>query len=151
MKINKIVKKDLKLFKRDRKSLVLTIISPIFLMLILALIFHKAPEERFTGGINIGLCNLDDKKLEDLGIPLFKFIEMPSPECEEKAESEVSKGKLRASIIIPKDFSENIKEGHGSKIILFVDNSKSQSALVITDSVKALIQEMNEKIGTDFI
>jgi len=63
----------------------------------------------------------------------------------------VLNGKLKASILIPNNFSRDIKEGYGSEITLYVDNSKTQTAIMASESIKALTQNINEKIGTEFI
>src|SRR3989344_958477 len=151
MKIIKLVKKDLRLLRRDKKTLLMAIIVPIFILYLTGLIFGQSSSEGFKGSINVGLCNLDSEAQNNLPLGSFELKEIEGPNCDKDAELAVSKGKLKAVIIIPKGFSENIEQGHGSELRLIVDNSKPQTALVIVDSVKAAIQEINEKIGTEFI
>mgnify|MGYP001612388218 FL=1 len=149
MKLLKIVKKDLKLFMRDKRSLALTVIAPIVILLILGNIFGQSSTSKSISGITLGVCNLDEKSF-DLDLPLFntKILEK---DCALTARSAVSEGKLRASVVIPKNFSADIENGEGAEILLFVDNSKTQAALFSSDAMKAVVQDLNENIGTEFI
>lgn len=150
MKIISLVKKDLKLFLRDKRTLILTIIAPIIIMLIFGFIFNNPSTEESITGIKIGLCNYDTQKFSIL-TKIFDIIEYPLNTCKEKVEEKVTMGELRGGVIIPKEFSKNIEEGIGSSITLYTDASKSQISLVTIDSMKAIIQDLNEKIGTTFI
>lgn len=149
MKINKLIKKDLKLLKRDHKTLILIILAPILILFILGNIFGQTTNANSINSIKLGLCNLD-QEYKEIKIPLFEITNLEN-KCEEKAQELVLKGKLRASLIIPEEFSKNIRDGYGSEIILYVDNSKTQTAIIASESIKALIQNLNENIGTDFI
>lgn len=149
MKLIKLVKKDLKLFKRDKRNLVLTIVGPIIILFILGNIFGQSSTENSISGISLGVCNLDNNEFK-LNISLFNIVNLDG-DCAISAKNMVSEGRLRASIIIPKEFSADIKEGKGAEIIFFVDNSKTQTALVSSDAMKAFVQDINEKVGTEFI
>ncbi|MBI2148074.1 ABC transporter permease [Candidatus Woesearchaeota archaeon] len=149
MKIEKLVKKDLKLFSRDTKTLTLIIIAPVIILVILGNVFGQTTSAKSLAGLKLGLCNLDEE-YKEISIPLFT-IEDLGKECQEKAEDLVNEGKIRASLFIPKNFTKNIREGYGSEIILYVDNSKTQTAVMASESIKALVQKLNEDIGTDFI
>jgi len=150
MKIRRIVKKDLRLFKRDKKNIVLIVLVPILVISILALIFGQSTASKSISGSGLGLCNLDDAELGEES-NLFKFKEIFGEDCDERVPNLVTKGQLKAAVIVPERFQNNIEEGKGSELILYVDNSKYQTALVITDSVKAMVQDINEKVGTKFI
>ncbi len=149
MKITKLVKKDLKLLKRDSKTLVLTILAPIIILLILGNVFGQTTGSKSISGLVLGVCDLNKEKT-DINITLF-VIKNLGNNCEEKARELVEMGELRASIVIPEDFSKKIEQGYGSEIILYIDNSKTQTALVASDAIKALVQDLNEKIGIEFI
>ena len=71
--------------------------------------------------------------------------------CSDNPDYLVKTGKLKAVAVIPQNFSDNIKNGRGDEILLYVDNSKSQISLLITDAFKAFVQDLNEDIGTKFI
>ncbi len=158
------LEKDLRLFIRDQRTLALIILTPIIIMLILGMIFSAQTTEESITGITLGVCNLDDNKL-DIDVPIFNMIDLVDYKdkkntvyvgskdevCEARAKDMVKKGELRGAVIIPANFSRNINQGMGSNLILYVDNAKSQTAIVTVDSMKAIVQDMNEKIGTAFI
>ncbi|HLC86113.1 MAG TPA: ABC transporter permease [Candidatus Nanoarchaeia archaeon] len=149
MKLVKLVKKDLKLFKRDTRTLILTIVAPIIILFILGNVFGQSSTENSVSGISLGVCDLDNNSFE-FNISLFNIIKLDG-DCALPAKNLVSEGKLRASVIISEGFSSDIKEGKGAEIIFFVDNSKTQTAIVSSDAIKAFVQDLNEKIGTEFI
>ncbi|MEK6956138.1 MAG: ABC transporter permease [Nanoarchaeota archaeon] len=149
MKVLKIIKKDLKLFARDKKNLILTIVAPALILFILGNVFSLSSTSKSFSGINLGLCNLDNNPIE-LDLPLFKIVKL-SGNCESLAVKSVHNGKLRAAVVIPKNFTSDIENGEGTEIKIYIDNSKTQTSLVASDALKALVQELNEKIGTEFI
>ena len=149
MKLIKLIKKNLKLFKRDRRTLVLITIAPVLILLILGNVFGQTTSSKSITGLKLGLCDLDKEDNEIL-LP-FSEIENLGENCSDAAREKVAKGKIRASLIIPEDFSNNIREGYGSELIFYVDNSKTQTAIMATDAIKALVQDLNEKIGVEFI
>lgn len=149
MKIAKIVKKDLKLLKRDPKTLALIILGPLLIIVILGSIFGQSTGLTSLSGLKIGLCNLDQEY--DAQEITYLQVEYLEGNCREIAKQLVSDGTLRAALMIPEGFSANIREGHGSELILYLDNSKTQTAIIASESIKALVQNLNEKIGTDFI
>lgn len=141
--------KDVKLSFRDRKTLALIVLTPLMIMLLLSIVFSSASQATSITGISLGMCNLDGSEF-NLELPIFNVFNLEQP-CEEDAKNLVEKGYLRAAIVIPADFSEKIEEGHGSNLRLYVDSAKGQVALVSSNAVKALVQEINEKIGIAFI
>jgi len=53
MKIIKLVKKDLKLFRRDTKTLALTILAPILILFILGNIFGQTTSSKSITGLKL--------------------------------------------------------------------------------------------------
>ena len=60
MKIFSLVKKDLKILKRDQKTLVLIILTPILLLFIIGNIFSSNANAGDITGVKVGICNLDN-------------------------------------------------------------------------------------------
>ncbi len=149
MKISKIIKKDLKLFRRDSRTLILTIIAPVLILFIFGNVFGQTTNTKAISGLKLGLCNLD-KQETNINIKIFQ-IEDLGENCSEKARNLVLKGDLRASLVVPYNFSKDIRDGYGSQLELYIDNSKTQTAIMASDSIKALVQDLNEKIGVEFI
>ncbi|MBU0461665.1 MAG: ABC transporter permease [Nanoarchaeota archaeon] len=151
MKILRMLEKDLRLFLRDQRTVLLIILTPILIMLILGNVFSGSSSLESITGVTIAVCNLDKQEL-DLSIPIFDIAyTTPSSNCESLLKEKVKRGELRGAIIIPSNFSSNIQLGYGSTIKLYIDSSKSQTAIVTSDAMKAYVQELNERIGVSFI
>lgn len=143
------LEKDLKLFWRDRRTFMLVLLAPVFIMFVLSNIFNVSDTSQSIKGITVGVCNLDEKSL-DLKTDVFNVM-MLNGQCSEDAKKLVERGELRISVIVPQGFFEDIQTGHGSNLTTYVDNSKGQIALVSTAAIKAYVAELNEEIGTAFI
>lgn len=151
MRLDRMLEKDLKLFKRDSRTVFLIIFTPIIIMAILGQVFSGSSSLESITGVAIAVCN-HDKHLELQNIPIFDITyENPDRGCEERVSDRVKRGELRGAIVIPSNFSKNIQLGFGGMITLYVDSSKSQTAIVTTDAMKAYVQELNEQIGVKFI
>ncbi len=158
------LEKDLRLFIRDQRTLALIILTPIIIMFILGMIFSEQSTEESITGVTLGICNLDGQEI-NIDTPIFNMIDLvgykdkpgtiyvgtKDEACESRARDMVKKGELRGAVVIPKNFTSDINKGIGSNLVLFVDNAKTQTAIVTVDSMKAIVQDMNEKIGTAFI
>ena len=152
MKLYDIVKKDSILFVRDTKTLAITILTPILILSILAMIFSNTGAAESITGITLGFCNLDDQPHKEIEkLPMFEIRQLHTKNCEKEVQEQVKEGKLRGAIIIPANFTKDIQEGRGAQLQLYVDAAKSQTAIVTRDSFKALTQDLNEQIGTAFI
>ena len=149
MKIISLIKKDLKLLKRDPRTLFLIIVVPLILLFILGNIF-TTNNIGDSSGVKIGLCDLDQENTKNLNLKLFDITNLDKQRCND-ARHLVSSGKFRAVAIIPKDFTYDINNGRGSEITIYVDNSKSQIFILVIDSFKAFVQDLNGDIGTEFI
>ena len=149
MKLLELVRKDLRISLRDTKTLLLIVAMPLFVMLLLSVVFGAASRESAITGVNVGLCDLDDGRVE-FEIPIFNIVQLDS-RCEDAARILVERGVLRAAVVIPEGFSRRIEEGRGSEMVLFVDNAKGQTAIVVSNALRAYVQEANERIGVRFI
>lgn len=142
-----VLRKDLRLFFRDRRTLLLVILTPIIIMFILGNVFSQKERKEFLQNIKIGYCNSDENFNLTYAFNIVSFED----DCENNTKALVKKGELRAALIVPKDFSQKIKEGYGSSLTLYLDNAKSHVAFTVSTSVEAMINKMNEDIGTRFI
>ena len=149
MKLLELVRKDLRISLRDTKTLLLIVAMPLFVMLLLSVVFGAASRESAITGVNVGLCDLDEGRVE-FEIPIFNIVQLDS-QCEDAARILVERGVLRAAVVIPEGFSRRIEEGRGSEMVLFVDNAKGQTAIVVSNALRAYVQEANERIGVRFI
>jgi ABC-type multidrug transport system permease subunit len=140
---------DIKLFIRDYKSLILVLLTPFLILSILINIYYFSDVTETIKGVEFGICDLDDSNF-DLETEIFKTTKFTG-DCNSTVAELVQQGELRGALIIPKGFHSNLEQGLGSEIILFTDNSKSTTALVTDNAVKAYVSDLNEKIGTEFI
>lgn len=148
-KLDTMMLNDIRLFLRDRKSLVLVVLTPFIILSILINIFYFSNVAENIRGVELGVCDMDGSgfSMESEIFKVTRFTE----DCESLVADKVSRGELRGAIVIPKGFEQDIKDGIGTEITLFVDNSKSTTAVVTSNAVKAYVSDLNEKIGTEFI
>src|SRR3989338_149427 len=101
MKLYNMLKKDVTLFTRERKTLAITILTPILILSILAIIFSNTGAAESITGIKLGICNLDNQPLKEIEkLPMFKIRQLHTKNCEKEVQEQVKEGKLRGAIII---------------------------------------------------
>ncbi len=140
------IAKDARIFGRDMRNLVLIFLTPIVIMWILGNVFAETPQEEVLGNIHLGLCNHE---------PKFKLdypLQLESPkDCEQTTSQMVKDGKIRGSLTVPNNFYSQIKDGYGTNLDLYLDNSKGQTSFALQTSFEALVNQLNEQIGVAFI
>lgn len=154
MKLRNEVEKDSRQFFRERRTLVLLFLAPIIVLLILGGVFGRTSTE--ISGTEIGLCDLDKSEISTLFVSGIKNSTKitdysNSTGCDGLVEQEVMEGRLAAAIVIPEDFGKGIGEGRSSSLLVYLDNSRIQTAPSIEAFMKAAVQETGQKIGTEFI
>lgn len=149
-KLDTMMLNDIRLFLRDRKSLILVVLTPFLILSILINIYYFSDIAENIRGVSLGVCDLDDSDF-NLESEIFKTSRFTARNCESRVAEMVSKGELRGAVVIPEGFEQDIKEGRGAELRLFIDNSKPTTALVASNAVKAYVTDLNERIGTEFI
>jgi ABC-type multidrug transport system permease subunit len=140
---------DLLLFWRDRKSLILVLLTPFLILSILINIYGFSDVASTIKGVKVGVCS---EESADFNISSDMFeVSAFEGECDWVVADKVRRGELRGAITIPKDFERNIQSGKGAVIALYLDNAKSTTAIVVRDAIKAYVSDLNEKIGREFI
>jgi ABC-type multidrug transport system permease subunit len=139
----------MRLFFRDIKSPLLVILTPFLILTILINIFYFSDVAENIRGVKLGICDVDGSNFE-LKSEIFEINSFQG-NCEQTVASMVAKGDLRGAIVVPQNFEKNLKEGKGGEIKLYLDDSKSTTAVVTSNAVKAYVSDLNEKMGTDFI
>jgi ABC-type multidrug transport system permease subunit len=111
--------KELRLFFKDKKALLLTFITPLGLITLLVFAFGGNSNESKFEPITLQICDLDETTESKNFIRELEKVEQL--EIEKKSEKEslenVKKGKRLAVLIIEKDFSKKIDEGESALII----------------------------------
>ncbi|MBW2971641.1 ABC transporter permease [Candidatus Woesearchaeota archaeon] len=148
-KLDTMLLNDLRLFFRDYKSLILVVLTPFLILSILINIFYFSDVAENIRGVKLAVCDLDGRGF-DLESEIFD-TEIFSGDCEAEVAELVAAGEFRGAVVIPDGFRQDILDGRGTEMKLFVDNSKQTTAVVTSNAVKAYVSDLNEKIGTAFI
>jgi ABC-2 type transport system permease protein len=70
--------------------------------------------------------------------------------CEKSSDidNSIFKGEAKLGIVIPPDFSRKIIKGEHADIQLIVDGSDSNTAIILLNYIKLIVQRLNEEITT---
>ena len=142
-----VFRKDLRLFFRERKNLVLSVATPVFIMLVLGNLALGAQKEQYLDNIRLGYCSKDPSFTLPFELDLVTFPD----ECEARTYFMVKRGELRGALYVPERFTEDIAAGSGASLILVLDNAKGQVAFTLRTAIESAVSGMNEKIGVAFI
>lgn len=137
--------KDLKLFFKDRKAVLLSFITPLGLITLLVFAFGGDSNEAQFDPITLQVCDLDQSKESKKLIADLKKVEQLEIETptEISGIENVKKGKRLAVLMIGKDFSNKLEKGE-SAIELFYDAAR-EPEFGILQSV--LMSEIMQGIG----
>jgi ABC-2 type transport system permease protein len=129
-----IAEKELIQLWRDKPSLCLTFLVPVFIFITFGLTVPST-EQSYT--VPVVLCNLDNSTLAENYLNFIKnssyFQVVQIVDIEDKIRTMVEEGKAPSAIIIPKGFEEEIFYNESVLIRIVVDDSKHR----IADTVKA--------------
>jgi len=156
---------------RERVTLFWFIVFPVFLLVILSLIFGNIGKQ---GGMNfqVGLVDLEEAgggpdlagvvvdvfaaigEPKDGKEPLFS-LHRPGPGEDKqgflsRAEEELRQGRLAAVVVIPRGFNRAVLSGAGAEITVYTDPTRSGSELaasVIREVVSGIDREILVRIG----
>ncbi len=148
-KLDTMLLNDLRLFFRDRKSLILVVLTPFIILSILINIFYFSDVSENIRGVKLAVCDRDGRGF-DLESEIFDTT-MFSGDCEADVAEGVARGEFRGAVVIPRGFRNDLLEGRGTEMKLFIDNSKQTTAVVTSNAVKAYVSDLNEEMGTAFI
>ncbi|AEG19260.1 ABC transporter permease [Methanobacterium paludis] len=142
-----IMVKDLIELKRNRMSLAAMFIMPLVFLGMFGFIF---PSGNTQQNMPVGLVDLDQgqgsaefiTQLETLNknASYMKFENFSSVDA---AKTEINKGKLDGTFIIPQGFSYNLTHGQSANVIIYVDNSNPQIATSIEGVASSTISGLN--------
>ncbi|MBI5398020.1 ABC transporter permease [Candidatus Woesearchaeota archaeon] len=140
---------DLLLFWRDRKSLILVLITPFVILSILINIYNFSDVASTIRGVTLGVCDQEGTDI-DVSSDIFKVSRFEG-DCDGLVAQRVKQGEFRGGLTIPRDFQRNVQSGKGAVLTLYLDNAKPTTAVVLRDAIKAYVSDLNEKIGREFI
>lgn len=147
------IKKDLLLFVREKKSTLLLLLLPLTVIGIVGSVFGAASGISFS--TPVGICNRDAGNLSEQFIDaLHRHIPLkiyPEADCEVVARQDVFQGTTAAATFIPENFTAGIVQGRSQDIGLIVDNSRAQTAWATETTIKGAFQELSRQISIAFI
>ncbi len=146
MRVLSIVWKDLRIYVRQRKTLLLMVLCPVLIMLLIGSVFSGAPEGGLKG-ITLGVAGPDTPLSREIidslsGEETFTITHETTPDPEEMRKK-VRAGEYSAGIILPVNETDTIK--------LFLDNSKLQVAPVISTVFIMVTEKLSFEITLEFI
>jgi ABC-type multidrug transport system permease subunit len=148
-KLDTMLLNDVRLFLRDRKSLILVVLTPFLILSILINIFYFSDVADTIRGVKLAVCDMDGKAFE-MESDIFTTTTF-SKDCDGLVADKVSSGEFRGGVVIPKGFRQDLIDGRGVEMKLFIDNSKQTTAVVTSNAVRAYVADINEKMSTAFI
>ncbi|MBW2997465.1 ABC transporter permease [Candidatus Woesearchaeota archaeon] len=108
-KLDTMMLNDIRLFLRDKKSLILVVLTPFLILSILINIYYFSDVAENIRGVSLGICDLDDSEF-NLESEIFETSRFTARNCESRVADMVSKGELKGAVVIPKGFEQDIKE-----------------------------------------
>jgi len=140
-----VIKKDLKIYIRHKKTLMLIFIAPILIMVLIGSVFSGASE----GGVRdvklgVGGGSEQGKQIiEELNKSSMFIIVEENTTDPAVIEEGVRKGRYSAGIFIPEDETQSLQ--------LFLDNSRVQIAPVISTVFLSTTEKMSYELTFGFI
>ena len=142
-----IMAKDLLALKRNRMSLAALFIMPIAFLVMFGFIF---PSGNTQVNMPVGIVNLDHGEgassfitqlnIKNKNASYMNFENFSSVEA---AQTQINRGKLYGTFIIPPGFSYNTTHGQSANVIVYVDNSNPQVATQIQTVASNTITGLN--------
>ncbi len=145
MKGISVIKKDLKVYVRHRKTLLLIFIAPVLIMVLIGSVFSGAPGEGLKEvRLGVGGGSMQGKQMiqELNNSRMFIIVDMNTTDPS-VIEDGVRNGKYSAGIFIPANETQPFK--------LFIDNSKVQIAPVISTVFLTTTEKMSYELTLGFI
>lgn len=138
-----VLRKDLKVYIRHRKTLLLIFIAPILIMILIGSVFSGAPGEGLKD-VKLGVGGGQGKSIvEELNSSKMFIIVNENTKDPAVIREGVRKGKYSAGIFIPENETQAMQ--------LYLDNSKIQIAPVISTVFLTTTEKISYEITFGFI
>ena len=144
-----LVVKDVRQLLRDPKTMLMVLLMPILVMALFVAGYGGG-----GGEVPIAVVDLDGGKISWQLIDFLRnfgdfrvdyFASTP-----EKGEMLVKKGKVYATLIIPKGFSEDVLLGRKTGVELIIDSSYAHISELIWEALNAAVQEFQKKVSEKY-
>ncbi len=140
-----VIKKDLKVYIRHRKTLLLIFIAPILIMVLIGSVFSGASDEGLKD-VKLGVgggSDLGKNIIENLNNSKMFIIVKENTSDPAVIQNGVKNGKYSAGIFIPENETQAMQ--------LYLDNSKVQIAPVISTFFLTTTEKMSYELTLAFI
>ena len=140
-----VIKKDLTIYVRHRKTLLLIFIAPILIMILIGSVFSGSSGEGLRD-VRLGVGGNSEQGrqiIEELNSSKIFIIVPENTTSPSVIEEGVRKRKYSAGIFIPENETQSLK--------LYIDNSKMQIAPVIATVFLTTTEKMSYELTLDFI
>ncbi len=144
----KIAIKDLKIFLRDIKAVLLSFLLPIALITLFSLAFGGLGEDQSAQNpVSIFVADNDSTATsQDIITKLDNLEEIElSPIAFETGKNEIMNGNKLAMLVLHKGFADSVEAGHKEPIELFYDEAREMEAGLVQ---YALISNLMEVLGS---
>ncbi|MCD4739763.1 ABC transporter permease [archaeon] len=157
MKLFFLFLKDLRILKRDPKTVFLILMGPLLIMIVIGLIFSSSsqPELEQMSAIRVGVCDQDQSefsgKFTEFISKNFEAVIPESGECDQQLRIELNEGRLMALVSIPLGYQEGIEKGEQKRINITVNDGHPQLAMILTSVMDGYIGKTSENISIEFV
>jgi len=138
-------------FTRSRIRLVMTIIMPLFMMIMMGSIY---PSDSGIKNIPIGVVVEEPSSITELitsSIDTMNeendFFEITSLQSITQIEDYLYKGNIHGGIIIPKEFTQKVMQKEQGEIIIYQDDTNPQMSQVISSVLNQIIETTSLSIA----
>ena len=140
-----VIKKDLKVYVRHKKTLLLIFLAPVLIMILIGSVFSGASREGLKD-VKLGVgggSTLGDEIIQELNSSNMFIIVKENTTDPAVIEDGVRMGKYSAGIFIPENQTQSMK--------LYIDNSRVQIAPVISTVFLTTTEKMSYELTLGFI
>ncbi|RPI05661.1 MAG: ABC transporter permease [Zetaproteobacteria bacterium] len=141
--IGHVARKEVRQILRDRRSLVLILTMPI----LLTFLFGKALETGELRDIPSAILNLDGSPESNAVAAAFGTYDEIRIQEEvstlDEAQALLSRGRIKAVIVVPQGFMRQIEMGEEAQLQLFLDGTDNTSAPIVEGVAQRVIQRYN--------
>ena len=147
-RLKAVIVKEFAHILRDPRSLSIVFIMPVFMIFIYGYSISFDLEKIETGVIDFSKTELSTRLVKAFANNRYFVLQeieagTPGPGPIDRAETALREGRLREYLIIPADFTENLRKGRQAEVGIVIDGSDS--------NIANLIYQYNEVILQDFM
>ncbi|SMB89908.1 ABC-2 type transport system permease protein [Thermanaeromonas toyohensis ToBE] len=128
---------------RNRRLLLILIGVPLLYCILFGILYSK----HVVNNINLGVLDMDNTSLSRAVITAFcdsdRFKYTTKLDNQKHMEVAMERGEIMAAIVIPPDFTRNIKRGTGSQVMVVVNGANMIIGNAVTTAASEIIQTLS--------